>query len=99
MCIRDRNQRLSTTATDAPRLRALYAAASPAGPAPMTTKSNEGIRSVSRSAGDRGRVAALPPGLVRRGGGGDGDVGAVGDPERRQSDVGDVAAPSVAQAM
>ena len=33
------NQRRSTTATDAPRSRALNAAASPAGPAPMITKS------------------------------------------------------------
>ena len=34
------NSSRSTTATVAPRARALYAAASPAGPAPMTTKSN-----------------------------------------------------------
>ena len=38
-----RTSRLSTTATDAPSARALCAAASPAGPAPMTTKSNVGI--------------------------------------------------------
>ena len=37
------NQRLSMTATVAPSSRALCAAPSPAGPAPMTTKSNEGI--------------------------------------------------------
>ena len=34
------NQRRSTMATLAPSSRALWAAASPAGPAPMITKSN-----------------------------------------------------------
>ena len=59
------NQRRSMTATDAPSSRALYAAASPAGPAPMITKSNGSTASASLVGSACGQVA-LPARLVEQ---------------------------------
>ena len=54
------NQRRSTIATVAPSSRALCAAASPAGPAPMMTKSKVVLHRVSLPAARDGRAAGAP---------------------------------------
>ena len=81
----------------------MCAAASPAGPAPMTTKSNEGIEVSLQERCGRGpavtRAASLAPRLVQEHGGRDRDVQAVGNAEHRQADRGDVLArPGVREA-
>src|SRR5436189_2883238 len=76
------NQRRSMTATLAPRARASYAAASPAGPAPITTKSNVSIRSVWRVGGR----STLSDRLVEQHRGRDRDVEAVGSSGHRDRD-------------
>src|SRR4051794_40318694 len=69
------NQLRSMIATEAPRARASLAAASPAGPAPTTTKSKVSIGSVSSNCAD----PALSAGLVQDQRGRDRDIQAVGD--------------------
>src|SRR3954454_4392909 len=77
------NQRRSTTMTDAPRSRALNPAASPAGPAPMITKS----ASMSLVCGLwRTSGGALPDRLIQQDGGRDRDVEAVGRAAHRDAD-------------
>ena len=83
------NQRRSTTATDAPSSRALNAAASPAGPAPMIDEV-EPVHASPPLA--RLGQAALAPRLVQQDRGGDRHVEAVGDAEHRQADGLDVGA-------
>src|SRR5687768_9685944 len=75
------NQRLSVIATVAPSSRALFAAASPAVPAPMTTKSNDVL---TGSVCLRRMTGALPARLVREDRGRDRHVEAVRDPQHRE---------------
>src|SRR3954447_19257567 len=90
------NQRRSMTATVAPRERASKAAASPAGPAPMITKSNGSIGSVWRL----GIARALAPRLEQQHRRGDRDVQAVGDAGHRDRDALDrIRPPSGAEAL
>ena len=92
------NHRRSTTATVAPSARALWAAASPAGPAPMTTKSKlHGSRCRHRPArmacARAVRRAARCACLVEQDGRGDRDVEAVRDAEHRERDRRDAGRP------
>src|SRR6185436_4838961 len=80
------NQRRSTIATDAPRSRALNAAASPAGPAPMMTKSKSmPLVCIPRLIGGR-MAAALADGLVQQDRRCDRDIQAVGRAQHRDAD-------------
>src|SRR3954451_2407740 len=79
------NHPRSTIATEAPSWRALLAAASPPGPAPMITKSKGSTVSVSLGM-DGGRQPALAAGLVQQDRGADRDVEAVRDAEHGQTD-------------
>src|SRR4029078_4957822 len=74
------NHSRSTIATDAPWARASFAAASPAGPAPMIPKSNVSIAWTIPLAG---AGPALAPRLVQEDRGRDGDMQAVGDAVHR----------------
>ena len=89
------NQPPSAIATEAPSERALYAAASPAGPAPTIDEvegvhAGHGHRSVKgcRATGDAALpvVAALAPRLVQEHGRGDRHVEAVAHAQHRQAD-------------
>src|SRR5688572_17079202 len=88
------NHSRSMTATDAPSSRALWLAASPAGPAPMIAKSKVSmVTSEVVGWNDDGTTSsAIPPvtslsaRFVEEHRGGDRDVETVGDTEHGQSD-------------